>query len=297
MFMSRINSLSTNIFPSLRYSLFCGEALPISVVKEWQKSAPGSIVDNLYGPTEATIAFMEYRLVSDDFASESINGTVLIGKPFKGSLVKIIDDNDTGEMCLSGDQVVNGYFKNKKLTQEKFITFPSDQKRVWYRTGDLVKKLDDGNYAFIGRVDEQMQIRGNRVEMSEIDKVVREAVGHQMAISIPLVAKDNIDIAEDIVAFVEGNDKIKTEESLIESCKKYLPDYMVPSNIYFIDKMPLNQNGKIDKNELSGRLTENKFGSFIDSDKNNKCCNICLKDIVNHNGKDDYICHVCLRGF
>jgi amino acid adenylation domain-containing protein len=310
MFMSSVNGLGDNIFPSLRYSLFCGEALPVSIIKEWQKSSPGSIIDNLYGPTEGTIAFMEYRMTSNDFLLESLNGIALIGKPYKGLLVKIIDDNNTGELCLSGDQVVDGYFKNKKLTKEKFISFPKDQDRLWYRTGDLVKKLDDGNYAFIGRVDDQLQVRGNRVEMLEIDKAIRDAIGHQMAVSIPVTSRDNKNIAEDIVAFVESDNKKISEKIIIENCRLVLPDYMVPSKIYFINSMPLNQNGKIDKNTLSNQL-DNFEEEIIEKSDQEIVCSTCLKSlaedekldgfgllkIINHNGQNDHICHTCLKGF
>ncbi len=317
MFMDRIKVLEKNSLPSLRYSLFCGEGLPCSTAEKWQLAATNSVVENLYGPTEATIAFMSYRW-SPNSKNQCINGLVSIGKPFDRMEIKLISDGKegaNGELYVSGDQVVQGYFKNDKLTKDKFVYLSKSSKKIWYKTGDLAKKLDNNNYAFLGRVDDQLQIRGYRVEMQEIDKIIRDAVGHQMAISIPILSKENNGIVEDIIAFVEKNDKNLSENDIISFCKSMLADYQVPSKVYFIKSMPLNDNGKIDKkalsvmndNETSNIITENN----LSSEKIKTKCSLCLKSlkedkamngigllkILNHEGNNDYICHVCLRGF
>lgn len=320
MFMDRMKVLQKNSLPSLRYSLFCGEGLPCHTAQQWQSAAINSIVDNLYGPTEATIAFMDYRW-EQILENPCVNGLVSIGKPFKGLEVKLILDGkevnsgELGELCVSGNQVVQGYFKNDKLTKEKFISFSDEPGKIWYRTGDLARKLDNNNYAFLGRIDDQLQIRGYRVEMSEIDKAVRDAIGHQMAVSVPILSEENKSVAEDVVAFVEAHTGQPTEAEVIAYCKSVLADYMVPSSIYFIPNMPLNANGKIDKKALLPMIDQISFNMDeappLSSNKQDIRCSVCLKSleedkslngiglikIVNHQGHDDYICHICLKGF
>lgn len=320
MFMDRMKVLQKGSLPSLRYSLFCGEGLPCHTAQQWQAAANNSIVDNLYGPTEATIAFMDYRW-NPRGDNPCINGLVSIGKPFTGIEVKLIregkevPEGDLGELCVSGDQVVQGYFKNNQLTQEKFISFTDEPEKIWYRTGDLAREIENGNYAFLGRVDDQLQIRGYRVEMSEIDKAIRDAVGHQMAVSVPILSEENKSIAEDVVAFVEANSGQRSETEIIAYCKSVLADYMVPSAVYFIPSMPLNANGKIDKKALLPMIVplacDQSEEILVENKKLHVRCSVCLKSleedkslngiglirIVNHQGDDDYICHVCLKGF
>jgi amino acid adenylation domain-containing protein len=312
-FMDNMKQLKTNSLPYLRCSLFCGEGLPYDIATKWKMAAPSSEVINFYGPTEATVMFMSYSWTSLSNINNSFNGLVSIGKPFNKMKIKLIedyqevDDGSVGEIFINGDQVVQGYFKNNELTKEKFIRL--EDNRIWYSTGDLAKKLDDGNYVFIGRVDDQLQVRGNRVEMLEIDKAIRDAVGHQMAVSLAIESKNNKNIAEDIVAFVEGDELKISENKILESCRLVLPDYMIPSRVFFIPSLPLNPNGKIDKKALLLLLDDDL--DIVNASENIKICSFCMKTleedkimrgvglikIINHQNKDDYICHICLKGY
>jgi len=314
-FMDQVGQLVPNSLPTLRLSLFCGEGLPCELATKWQNAASNSQVINFYGPTEATVMFTSHQWDVESEAENCFNGLVSIGKPFDHMEIKLVEDGlevidgSAGEICIYGDQVIRGYFKDAPLTEEKFVTFDDDVKKVWYRTGDLAKKLNNGSYFFVGRVDDQVQVRGHRVEMLEIDNALRGAVDHHMAASIPVKAKDSETI-EDIVAFCEFSDKNISEEEILQHCSLVLPEYMVPSIIYFVDKLPLNQNGKIDKKALHRRVNDG-------SQKDNKApcvdlvCDVCLKGlqedknldgfgllrIIKHNGQEGYICHICLRGF
>ena len=116
--------LKKNAFPSLRQTIFCGEALPCSLVNKWFEAAPNSIIDNLYGPTETTIAILAYRLNKNQSEKECVNGIVPIGIPFKGQKAdykkqNFSESNQTGELSLSGSQIFRGYLKNKKETNLK----------------------------------------------------------------------------------------------------------------------------------------------------------------------------------
>lgn len=315
MFMDDQKLLLPGSLPTLRLSFFCGEGLPTKLATNWKKAAINSRVINCYGPTEATIMCTSHEWELGKEANNSFNGLVSIGKPFDKMEMKIVDNGmevntgDVGELYLHGDQVVDGYYRDSILTKEKFVTLSKRDQRTWYRTGDLVKKDDKENYFFVGRIDDQMQIRGNRVEMLAIDSVLRDAVGHSMVVSIPVMSK-NTNIAEDIVAFSAKSDPSIDEEKIIRICRENLPNYMVPSKIYFVNELPINQNGKINKKILFDKVNEKK-NEKSENEKNDYICSICLKDlnedkklsglglikIINHDGEDKFVCHTCLRGY
>lgn len=256
MFMNKFRMLKPDAFPSLRYSLFCGEALPARSAELWQNAAPNSIVENLYGPTEATIAFTNYRWNSETSPAESINGVVPIGTAFDGLRTAIMKDDkslaavgESGELLLGGDQVTDGYFQNRELTKEKFITL--DEEKRWYRTGDLVEEDTAGCLYYLGRIDDQIQVRGHRVELQEIDQVLRDASGTELAVSIPV--KGESGNVESIAGYIQLPESQSLRVKILEHCRKSLANYMVPSDLQFIDTFPLNSNGKIDRKELINR--------------------------------------------
>ena len=263
-FMSRMKMLKPNSFPTLRFSLFCGEALPITSAKAWQQAAPKSCVENLYGPTEATIAITHYRLNGAKSSDAFVAGTVPIGWPFDGQNCCVIDQEyrrvctgGAGELCLSGLQVTDGYWNNPEKTAERFIRLSDLGDTVWYRTGDLVKRDQNGCLHYLGRIDNQVQIRGYRVELQEIDFVLRKASESQQAVSVAWPMKDGR--AEGIVAFIStcspGN-----ERHILAYCKRFLPEYMIPRKVFFVDEIPMNVNGKIDRSKLVTMLQKEKNG-------------------------------------
>ena len=123
---------------------------------------------------------------------------------------------------------------------------------LWYRTGDLVKEDENGCLYYVGRIDSQVKVRGYRVELQEIDLVLRKASGAEQAVSLawPVEAGS----ADGIVAFICGSRELD-EHRIVAYCKKFLPQYMVPRKVYFLNEMPLNVNGKIDRLKLAKRLT------------------------------------------
>lgn len=320
-FMDNLGQLTPESLPFLRLSLFCGEGLPCELASKWKRAAVNSKVINFYGPTEATVMFTSYEWELNDQDKNCFNGLASIGKTFEHMKLKLIedmsevDDGKVGEICISGPQVINGYFKDETLTKDKFITLNNNKDEIWYRTGDLAMKGNDDNYFFVGRIDDQMQVRGHRVEMLEIDNVIRKVVGHLMAVSVPVMEAGS-SIVEDIVAFSEYTKNNLSEEDVIKKCRSFLPDYMIPSRIFFIEKLPLNQNGKIDKkklyNDLNNKNTEtDQSFNKLQSVNNSECCSSCLKTlhedkellglglikVIKHDGNDALICHTCLKGF
>jgi amino acid adenylation domain-containing protein len=265
MFLSRYRMLKPDSLPSLRYSLFCGEALSASLADQWQKAASNSIVENLYGPTETTVAITNYRWDPVKSPRACVNGIVPIGWPFEGQRAAIIDPEkrllpagEIGELCLCGSQVTRGYLNNPEKTHQHYIQIQGLGGELWYRTGDLVRQDETGCLHYLGRTDNQVKILGHRVELGEIDAVLRQATGSELAVAVAWPVQ--FGHASGIVAFVclneEQADHAHSKSLIQDACKKMLPVYMIPKKVYFIDSMPLNVNGKINRLKLVELLEE-----------------------------------------
>jgi amino acid adenylation domain-containing protein len=255
--MQRMRLLPPSCFPSLRYSLFCGEALPAACAQLWQQAAPRSVVENLYGPTETTIAISHYRWDKAQSPEECLHGIVPIGWIFAGQRCAVIDrgcrlpTDACGELCLSGSQVSRGYWNEAQRTEERFVRLASLGDTVWYRTGDLVKQEPNGCLHYLGRIDRQVKIRGYRAELQEVEAVLRKACGTGEVVCEAWPSSNGV--AEGVIAFVSGVGAFD-QNRLLARCRKDLPDYMVPSRIFQCHEMPLNANGKIDRAELVNLL-------------------------------------------
>jgi acyl-CoA synthetase (AMP-forming)/AMP-acid ligase II len=252
--LTRLRLLQPGSFPSLRFSLFCGEPLPASYAQAWQEAAPNSIVENLYGPTETTIAISNYRWDREKSLPECRNGIVPIGWTFAGQKACVIDHNwrpaasgEIGELCLSGSQVTSGYWNNPEKTVEQFVHLPGDEQTLWYRTGDMAKQDETGRLISLGRLDNQVKIRGHRVELQEIEEVIRKACGSTQVVSMPWPVHNGS--SDGVVAFVSGLDSLD-HRRVLACCSGLLPEYMVPKKIYLLGEIPLNVNGKIDRQKL-----------------------------------------------
>ena len=257
--MLRRNTLTPDSLPTLRWSLFCGEPLVQRSAEAWQRAAPNSTLENLYGPTELTIACFVHRW--DSVASPALcrNGVVPIGRPYEGLMATIVDDglnqvaeSETGELCVAGPQTTPGYWRAPDITAQRYVNLSVSEyeTRRFYRTGDLVAKLPEGDYVFLGRADQQIKVLGHRVELGEIEAVLRgdPGVEHAVAFGLPVSSTS----ADAVVAFVSGNNP--DADALIALARKSLPPYIVPRQIFVVPEMPLNANGKVDRRVLKDRL-------------------------------------------
>lgn len=256
MYMSKLRMLKPSSFKSLRYSFFLGEPLPAKTAVLWQNAAPNSTVENLYGPAETTIAISSYRWDSQNSPSQCVNGIVPIGSLFgdhKGLILspdrQVVQSNEIGELWVTGPQVTKGYLNDPQKSSEQFVVLSQYDHQLWYKTGDLVTQDADGCMRFMGRVDDQVKIRGFRVELQEIDHILREASGTSLAYSAAW-PKTN-EGAAGIVGFVAGDKNHRSETDIIAFCRRELPAHMVPSRVYFVDDIPLKQNGKVDRIKLT----------------------------------------------
>jgi amino acid adenylation domain-containing protein len=262
-FLSKMRLLAPGSFPTLRYSLFCGEPLPLAYAQQWQEAATNSVVENLYGPTETTIAITRFRWNSLTSPSECLNGIVPIGWPFEGQRAGIVGEDlrpvargESGELWLAGPQVTRGYWNDTQRTAQHFVRLPESGDTVWYRTGDLVSEGSDGCLRYLSRLDHQVKIRGYRVELQEIEGVLRQACGAEQVAAVPWPVLDGS--ADGVVAFVSGVERVDSER-ILQLCREVLPDYMVPRRIHELKEMPLNVNGKMDRKKLTDYLTDGRL--------------------------------------
>ena len=253
MFMDKFRMLNPDAFPSIRLSFFAGEALPARTAMLWRQATPNSKLVSMYGPTETTIVMTEFPWRNDSDAEQFENGIAPLGQPFVDAKCRVLDpqgksvlDGEAGELYIGGPQVALGYINNAKLNREKFVELDDDGAK-WFRSGDLVKKTKFG-YEFLGRIDDQIQLRGFRVELVEIDRAIRAAANNDLAVAVPLGL--NSGRAENVIAVVEGENNKELRRAILAYCKEALPDYMVPGKVKFVEKMPLNINGKIDRKAL-----------------------------------------------
>lgn len=251
--MRKLRMLKPDQYPSLRWSLFCGEALPIEVAEAFQQAAPHSVVENLYGPTELTIACSYYRYDSARCSDDAELGVVPIGEPYPGMTELIADEHlqpvapgEAGELLMTGPQVARGYWQDAEKTNAAFVVPPGHSK-VYYRTGDRVKRdSSTGPMLYLGRVDGQIKVQGYRVELGEIEAVLRKAAGVDTAIALGY--PEGINGADGVIAFVA--ESAVDEQSVRDVVQQHLPSYMQPTEYHWLSSFPLNANGKVDRGAL-----------------------------------------------
>jgi amino acid adenylation domain-containing protein len=240
--------------PDLRLSLFCGEALTHDIVTQWSRCLPNGRIENVYGPTEATIFCTTYPWSEDRSAQEQVNGIVPIGKQMPRTTTavvssdgKVLPDGEKGELCLLGDQVMTGYWRNEEKTRQAFVEVELDGVSFRaYRTGDICYVNDRGNLIYCGRMDSQVKIEGHRIELGEIEYYARKFIKSSKS---AVVVKRDVSGQDYLVLFI-GADELD-REALENFLRVKLPDYMCPRQIVVLRDLPLNLNGKIDRVALS----------------------------------------------
>src|SRR5438552_3456210 len=236
-FMRRLGVLKPGLYPGLRLSLFCGEALPLEIAREWASAAPNSVIENIYGPTELTIACTAYRWDDVNSPAECEQGIVPIGELFEDMHALIVDEQvreveegSDGELLMTGPQLSLGYWQDEQRTKSAFVPVTKDE-RTYYRTGDRVRRAGrDKPLVYLGRLDNQIKILGHRVELGEVEAVIREisGVAGVVALGWPRTGSG----ADAIEVFLETNAFDKQE--LINRLKTRLRPYMVPRGIRVI---------------------------------------------------------------
>lgn len=254
--MQSAKLLKANSFSTLRFSLFCGEPLSSELAENWMVAAPKSRLHNLYGPTEATIAITQTKITKK--LLNNVDTTVPIGFPLSGQVAGLcnsrgdfimVQHGSQGELVVAGNQVTEGYWRDKQSTKSKFISGPNGEETnntKWYKTGDRVVFDREYGFLFLGRLDDQVKIMGHRVEISEIETALRKVT--KIPTVAVIVTPQKILRSPAIVAFV-GKSKLSPAE-LKNLCRQFLPWYMIPQRVVEINEWPLNSSNKTDKKAL-----------------------------------------------
>ncbi len=233
----------------LKYINFAGEVMPTKILNYWKKHIPEASFANLYGPTEITVICVFYIVDRDFDDTESLP----IGNACKNTDVLILDDEDQlvteqnkiGELCIRGTSLALGYYNDPEKTAEVFVQNPLNKAypEKIYRTGDVVYYNEKGELIYKGRKDFQIKHMGYRIELGEIETAILALDGVDNA--CVLYDEEN----KQIVLIYESTNK-QEQRAILLSLHNKLPKYMLPMKFILLDSMPLNINGKIDRNKL-----------------------------------------------
>lgn len=237
------------IFSGFEYILMGGETLPQKVLNKLSKVTNAAIY-NLYGPTETTV----YSTIHQVSKIADNN----IGKPIRNTRIFILDSENKvqpigvpGEICIAGDGVSKGYMNNANITGEKFIELPELKEKCVYRTGDIGQWLPNGTIELWGRIDNQVKIRGYRIELDEIDTCL---IQHKDIADCTTIDRTDKEGNKYLCSYIVSDCKVNSKEIRSYLALK-VPEYMVPSYIIQLNTIPMNTNGKIDRQLLPEPLT------------------------------------------
>ncbi|KAI8623062.1 amino acid adenylation domain-containing protein [Xylariaceae sp. FL1651] len=257
--------INPNECPSLCRGIFItgGEKLRSDILQTW---GPKRVIHNAYGPTETTIGVTMHQRVPQNGRSSNIghlfpNVGAYIFQP--GTETPVLRGG-VGELCVSGKLVGKGYLNREDLTRERFPVLATSGNRV-YRTGDLVRVLYDGSFDFLGRADDQIKLRGQRLEIGEVNHAIQEGIADKTVDAATVVARRKLQDTDLLVSFVASgfsSDSAREIEIYYdpehaesirraqEACRSHLSTYMVPSYIIYVSFIPLSTNNKVDASRL-----------------------------------------------
>ena len=246
-FVSVMKGFEYRLPEKIHTVMFSGEVLPIKHLKIWKKHLPDAKYVNLYGPTEITCN-CTYYVLDREFDDMDV---IPMGKAFPNEKVFLLDEKDElvtesgiqGEICVGGTALALGYYKDRERTNQVFVQNPLNTyyNELIYRTGDLGKYNEDGDLVYVSRKDFQIKHLGHRIELGEIEAVTMAREGVTRACCIYDGEKQRLNLF-----FTGERDKI----SLMKELRTVLPPFMIPNAVVPVDEMPLNKNGKIDRNKL-----------------------------------------------
>ncbi|HEY6476910.1 MAG TPA: amino acid adenylation domain-containing protein [Polyangia bacterium] len=252
--LARMKLLHPGALPELRVSIFAGEPLPVALAESWSSAAPGSLVENFYGPTEAAVSCSRQRFEPGG-PNPSARGIVSIGHPLPGTRLLVMGGDrralppgQAGELAIAGVQLALGYHRDAERTAQKFVRLDGER---WYLTGDQAMTDADGRLFFLGRLDNQVKVRGHRVELEEVEAHLRAISGVEAVAVVAWPVRDGS--ADGLVAFLAGelDDRVA---GLRNALRARLPPHMVPAAIHIVDALPLTANGKVDRKALQAGL-------------------------------------------
>lgn len=248
---------SDKLLPELRQFLFCGETLTNRTAERLLERFPKAQVYNMYGPTESTVA------VTSVLVDSAINDKfrpLPVGTSKPGTMIQIIGEDgeevpegESGEIIIIGNTVSKGYFNNEKENERAFFDISIDglQQRG-YRTGDK-GYLKDGLLFYEGRMDLQVKLHGYRIELEDIEENMMRIPEIERAVVLPVYDQGKVKYLKAFCVYKSVvEDKRTVQKKIKAQMAEYLPAYMIPKKMLFIDEMPMTNNGKADRKRLGG---------------------------------------------
>ena len=247
-------AVSIDLFPSsLEEIMTAGEQLKVTPqLRAFFSALNDCNLYNQYGPTECHVV-TELKLEGHP---ENWPALPNIGKPIDNTSIYILDkeqrlvsEGETGELCITGECLAEGYLGNDLLTKEKFSTLklPGSNDIRMYRTGDIARYLPDGNIEFLGREDEQVKISGHRIELGEVEIALNKIPGITQAV---VVASTHVSDQAQLIAYLQSNDTTQDSPDFRQQVSAVLPEYMFPTYFIWVDEFPKTSSGKVNKKEL-----------------------------------------------
>ncbi len=252
---------SRDALGQVRHMLLGGEAFPLDLARELTPLI-GENVLNMYGPTETTVWSTTQRV-------KGAPDMIPIGRPIANTRLYILDGQQqpvsigcVGELYIGGDSVARGYLNRPELTAQRFVndSFVAERGARMYRTGDLARYGADGVVEFLGRVDQQIKIRGYRVELGEIEARFSEYPGVRQCV---VTAHEFAPGDQRLVAYLVSDVGEIAKEALRNHLRQSLPEFMVPAHYMYLDELPLTPNGKIDRRALPAPRSTPKTASVV----------------------------------
>ncbi|KTD56438.1 type I polyketide synthase [Legionella shakespearei] len=256
-YLHQIVSSHPDTLDQVDHILFGGEQINTYIIKKFliyrtNKNLPILLI-NGYGPTEATCYVCQNKITEADSSDEHLNS---IGQAIHNTELYVLDKNlypaQEGELYISGANLALGYHNCPELNKEKFIANPFNNKKPFsriYKTGDIVKKLDNGTLSYLGRTDEQVKIGGFRVHLNEIEEQLQKHESIVMAAVIVEIGGEQHHILTAYIVFESDSNTIHADE-IRHYLSQTLPPYMMPVKYHKVDELPLNVTGKVDKKNL-----------------------------------------------
>ncbi|WP_052700556.1 non-ribosomal peptide synthetase [Methylocucumis oryzae] len=238
-----VNQPSLPVLPKLKHVMASGEALSVDLQQRFNQKLPKACLHNLYGPTEAAIDVTHWTCRNDGGLS------VPIGQPIANTQIHILDQDlnpvptgVAGELYIAGIGLARGYQNNPGLTAERFLPNPFQPGTRMYRTGDQALRYSDGILHYLGRLDFQVKLRGQRLELGEIEAALLAQPGiNEAAVTV----HDGR-----LIAYVVANRMTLDESALASALRQHLPDYMIPAHIQTLPSLPKTASGKLDRHAL-----------------------------------------------
>jgi D-alanine--poly(phosphoribitol) ligase subunit 1 len=256
--LDELGLLTPSALPTVRTFLFGGEGYPLRNLREFhERFVDRARLINVYGPTETSCICSSIEITTDNLQAPDSDFPPL-GCMHNNFSYAILDDKhrplplgETGELWISGPCVGLGYYANTEETAVRFRQDPRHNRyrSIYYRTGDLVREDGHGRLWFHGRLDNQVKIRGHRIELEELDLAVQSISGVKRAVAVVLASQDGEELA---VAFIA--DRAVPENEIRALCKQKLPIYMQPACLVQVEELPRNRNGKVDRRATKALL-------------------------------------------